>query len=236
MGTHSPPLTAAPPAGAGLSAAPVDILAVQAAPQSDLQRLNAVLDGRQGFHQAQGMLAEMAGCTLRRAGEVLLQHGAQLGLQTADAVAGFFLINAADAFGDPDSRAVVARFAALAAAGPDLDRIENPATPSFATMVAAGRTLEILGELDIATVPLLAAAFADRQPGTGPESSFRLNLHDLTFLDVAGLRALSDVEIQITDHGERLQVCLPTSSAANWMLRFAVAHGWIAPVFTGTAS
>jgi anti-anti-sigma factor len=178
------------------------------------------------------MLAEMAGCTLRRAGEVLMQRGAQLGFQTADAVAGFFLINAADAFGDPDSRAAVAHFATLASAGPDLDRVESQAPPPFATMVAAGRTLEIRGELDIATVPLLAAAFANRQPG----SSFLLDLHDLTFLDVAGLRALSDVETQITEHGERLRVYLPTSPTANWMLRFAGSRGWIAPVFTGTAN
>ena len=214
---------------------PVDVLAVQAAPNSDLQRLNAVLDGRQAFHQAQGMLAEMAGCTLRRAGEVLLQRGAQLGLQTADAVAGFFL-NAADAFGDPDSRAVAARFAALASARPDLDRVESQAPQPFATLAAAGRTLEIHGELDIATTPLLASAFANRQPGTGPGSSFLLELHDLTFLDVAGLRALSDIEIQITDHGERLRVSAPTSPTANWMLWFAVARGWIAPVFTGIAN
>ncbi len=103
-------------------------------------------------------------------------------------------------------------------------------------MVAAGQTLGIRGELDIATVPLLAAAFADRRPVGGPGSSFLLDLHDLTFLDVAGLRALSDVEMEITEHGERLQVNPPTSPAADWMLRFAAAHGWIAPVFTGTAN
>jgi hypothetical protein len=235
MSTHSPPSTDAPPAGAGSPTMPVDIPAAQAAPNSDLQRLNAVFDGRQAFHQAQGMLAEMAGCTLRRAGEVLLQHGAQLGLQTADAVARFFLINAADAFGDPDSRAAVTRFAALAAGTPALDRVENRATPPFASMVAAGRTVQIRGELDIASVPLLAAAFADRHPVSSPDSSFRLDLHDLTFLDVAGLRALSDIEVEITDLGERLQVNPPTSPTTNWMLRLAVSRGWIAPVFTDAA-
>ncbi len=196
MGPHSPPLTGARPAGAGAPTLPVDALAAQAAPNSDLQRLNAVLDGRQAFHQAQGMLAEMAGCTLRRAGEVLLQTGAQLGLQTADAVT----------------------------------------TLPFATLVGGGRTLEIRGELDIATTPLLAIAFADRQPGKHPGSSFRLELRDLTFLDVVGLRALSDIEIQITNRGERLQVNLPTSRAVNRTLQFAVAHSWIAPVFTRTAN
>jgi hypothetical protein len=131
MGSHSPPLTGARPAGAGAPTLPVDALAAQAAPKSDLQRLNAVLNDRQAFHQAQGMLAEMAGCTLRRAGEVLLQIGAQLGLQTADSVARFFLISAADALGDPDSRAAVARFAALAARS-DLELVETPATPPCA--------------------------------------------------------------------------------------------------------
>jgi anti-anti-sigma factor len=234
MGSHSPPLTGARPAGAGAPPLPVDALAAQAAPNSDLQRLNAVLDGRQAFHQAQGMLAEMAGCTLRRAGEVLLQIGAQLGLQTADGVARFFLINAADALDDPESRAAVARFAALAA-GSELELVETRATQPFAALVGAGRTLEIRGELDIATTPLLALAFANRHPGNRPGSSFRLELRDLTFLGVAGLRALSDIETQITNRGGRLQVNLPTSRAVNRTLKFAVAHRWIAPVFTRTA-
>ena len=234
MGSHSPPLTGARPAGAGSPTMPLDALAAQAVPNSDLQRLNAVLDGRQAFHEAQGMLAEMAGCTLRRAGEVLLQIGAQLGLQTADAVAGFFLINAADALGDPDSQAAVARFAALAA-GSDLELVETPATSPFATLGGTGRTLEIRGELDIATTPLLALAFASRHPGKRPGGRFRIDLRDLTFVDVAGLHALAAIETQISNHGERLQVNLPTSSATNWTLQFAVAHGWIAPVFTRTA-
>ena len=235
MGSHSPPLTARRSASAGSPTTPVDSPAAQAVPNSDLQRLNAVLDGRQAFHQAQGMLAEMAGCTQRRAGEVLLQIGAQLGLQTADAVARFFLINAADALGDPDSRAAIARFAALAA-GPDPDHVETRATLPFAAVSAAGRRLKIRGELDIATTPLLALAFADRHPGKRPGSSFRLELRDLTFLDVAGLRALSDIEKQITNRGERLQVNPPTSRAVNRTLQFAVAHRWIAPVFTRTAN
>jgi len=233
MGSHSPPSTDPRPVGAGSVTVPVDTLAAQAVPNSDLQRLNAVLDGRHAFHQAQGMLTEMAGCTLRRAGEVLLQIGAQLGLETADAVARFFLINAADALGDPDSRAAVARFVALAA-GSDLELVETRATLPFAALVGTGRTLEIRGELDIATAPLLALAFANH-PGNRPGSSFRLELRDLTFLDVAGLRALSDIEMQITNGGERLRVSLPTSSAATWMLKFAVAHGWITPVFACTA-
>ena len=232
MGSHSPPLTGARPARAGSPTVPVDALAAHAAPDSDLERLNAVLDGRQAFHQAQGVLAEMAGCTLRRAGEVLLQTGAQLGLQTADAVARFFLISAADA-SDADSRAAVARFAALAARS-DLEPVETR-DQQFATLVGTGRTLEIRGELDIATTPLLALAFANRHPGKRPGSSFRLELRYLTFVGVAGLRALSDIEIEITNRGERLQVNLPTSRAVNRTLQFAVAHRWIAPVFAPTA-
>jgi anti-anti-sigma regulatory factor len=233
MGSHSPPLSGARPAGADSPSVPFDAVAAQAVPNSALQRLNALLDGRHAFHQAQGMLAEMAGCTQPRAGEVLLQIGAQLGLQTADAVARFFLINAADALGDPDSRAAVARFAALAARS-DLELVETRATQPFATLLRAGRTLEIRGELDIATTPLLALAFADRHPGKRPGSSFRLDLRDLTFLGVAGLRALSDIETQIANLGERLQVNLPTSRAVNRTLQFAVAHRWIAPVFTAS--
>ena len=64
MGSHSPPLTGARPAGAGSPTVPVDSLAARAAPDSELQRLNAVLDGRQAFHQAQGLLAEASGVEL----------------------------------------------------------------------------------------------------------------------------------------------------------------------------
>jgi anti-anti-sigma factor len=235
MGGCPPPLTPAVPAGVGSPSVPVDTRAVQSANHLNLERLSAVLDGRQLFHRAQGMLAETAGCTMRRAGQVLLQRGAQLGLQTAAGVAGYFLINAANASGDPHSRAAIARFAALAA-GSDPDHVDTRATPPFATLIATGRTLKIRGELDIATAPLLAAAFADRSPANRRGSSFFLELSDLTFLDVAGLRALAAIETQISNDGERLQVDLPTSSATKWMLRFAVTHDWISAVFTGTAN
>jgi hypothetical protein len=206
-----------------------------------------VLDGRQAFHQAQGMLAEMAGCTLRRSGEVLLHVGAQLGLQTAADVAGLFLINAADALGDPDSAAVMRRFT-TAAALPSVDHEQAPRgfdvrplavdvaterpTNGFATLVAEGRALEVCGELDMATTPLLAAAFAGRQTGRPRGSGFLLELQDMTFVDVSGVRALSDIDSKITDVGDHLEVNPPLSAGANRMLRLAVSLGWIAPVFT----
>jgi hypothetical protein len=222
---------------------------LQAAADAAHERLNEVLDGRQAFHQAQGMLAEMTGCTLRRSGEVLLHVGGQLGLQTAASVAGLFLINAADALGDPDSAAVIRRFT-TAAALPSLDHdrsshgpgvplldmdeqlaTERP-TNAFATLVADGRALEVRGELDMATTPLLAAAFAGRQTRQPRGSGFLLELQGMTFVDVSGVRALSDIDSTITDVGDRLEVNPPLSAGANRMLRLAVSLGWIAPVFT----
>jgi anti-anti-sigma factor len=235
MGSCAPSMTAAAPASAGVRAEPVATLAMHTPIHVGLERLSAVLDGRQTFHEAQGMLAEVAGCTMRRAGQVLLQRGAQLGFQTSAAVAGYFLINAANAAGNTNSRAALAHFTALAS-GSDLDHVDARATAPFATLSAAERVLKIRGELDIATVPLLLAAFADRRPGTGPGSSFLLELSDLTFVDVAGLRALAAIQTQITTNGERLRVNPPTSSATTWVLQFAVARGWVTAVFTGSVN
>ena len=69
--------------------------------------LGQLLDARLAFGQAQGMLADITGCSLAAAGKVLLQVGAQLGLDSADGVAEFFLVAAATAPGGPEAQAFI---------------------------------------------------------------------------------------------------------------------------------
>jgi hypothetical protein len=235
--TLAPPRAAGPPA----PARPIEHATPRPVAASPRERLDAVLDGRQVYHQAQGMLAELAGCSLQRAGEALLQVGAGLGAHTANDAAKLFLINAADALGDPDSRLLIRRFttAATAALGPSQDWVPQPAAgPAcggpgaarhvrsvVATLVGEERGLEVRGELDVATAPLVAAAFADRRPGNGPGGRYLLDLQALTFIDVRGIRVLSDIDTQIYQAREDLQVNPPTSAEANYTLRLAISLG-----------
>jgi anti-anti-sigma regulatory factor len=101
-----------------------------------------------------------------------------------------------------------------------------------ATLVGQERGLEVRGELDLATAPLVAAAFADRGPGNGPGSRYLLDLSDLTFLDVRGIRVLSDIDTEMDEVGDYLQVNPPASAEADQTLRLAVSLGWVAAIFT----
>lgn len=69
--------------------------------------LGRLLDARLAFGQAQRMLAELTGCTLADAGKVLLQVGAQLGRDSAESAAEFFLVAAATAPGGPEAQGFI---------------------------------------------------------------------------------------------------------------------------------
>jgi anti-anti-sigma regulatory factor len=192
-------------------------------------RLDRALDGRLAFGQAQGMLSEIAGCTPSRASEVLLQVGAQLGFESADGVAEFFLASAATDPAGPDTLA----FTQAATVARDT----GSAADDFATLIAGGRGVVVRGELDLATVPLLAAAFADHQAAvTAPRRAMLLDLHDMTFIDITGVRALSEIRTQAGDLGYHLRVDLPSDAFTLWTLKFAVQSGWLQPVFADGAS
>jgi anti-anti-sigma factor len=180
-------------------------------------RLDMVLDRRLAFGQAQGMLSEIAGCTPSRAGEVLLQVGAELGFDSADGVAEFFLATAATNPVGPHALAFTRRASA------------------FATFIAGGQGLAVRGELDIATAPLLTAAFADHQAAAGPGQQMLLDLRGLTFLDVTGVRALSEIHTRLSGLGYRLRVDPPSDEFTRRTLQFAVQSGWLPPPFTNGA-
>jgi anti-anti-sigma factor len=189
---------------------------VDRAPPTTADRLDRVLDRRLAFRQAQGVLSEIAGCTPARAGEVLLQIGAQLGFDSADGVAEFFLASAAT---DPT--------------GPDTLVFARRATADgFATLIAGGRGLVVRGELDIATAPLLAAAFIDHEVAAAPGHTMLLDLHDLRFIDVTGVRALAEIHTRAGRMGVHLRVSPPLHPFTGWTLQFAVQLGWLPPLFS----
>lgn len=191
-------------------------------------RFDLRLEENRTYRRAQGMLAEMAHCSLQSAGEALLQIGAQLGADTANGAANLFVRHAADAARSSGSQVAVGRFTTAAA---HADRAEGLVPSVVATLVEDERGLEVRGELDIATAPVVAAAFADRRPGSAHGGRFLLDLRGVTFLDVHGVRALSDIDTQISATGHHLHVDPPLSAEAERILRLAVSLGWLAPLF-----
>ena len=204
--------------------------------------LGQLLDARRAFGQAQGMLAELTGCTLTAAGEVLLQVGAQLGLDSADGVAEFFLVAVATAPGGPEAQAFIRQARNTARSARDNSKSAQPtfaadrlSTDAFVTLVPDGRRLIVRGELDLATAPLLVSAFSHHDSATSPGTSFVLDLHDLTFVDLHGVRALSDIEVQLTAAGYQLRVDPPAHLVVRRTLQFAVRSGWLVPAFANAA-
>ena len=204
--------------------------------------LGQLLDARLAFGQAQGMLAELTRCSLAAAGEVLLQVGAQLGLDSADGVAEFFLVAVATAPGGPEAQAFVRQARNTARSARDNLKSAQPtvavdrlSADAFATLVPDGRRLIVRGELDLATAPLLVSAFSHHDSARSPGTSFVLDLHDLTFVDLCGIRALSDIEVELTAAGYQLRVDPPAHLVVRRTLQFAVRSGWLVPAFANAA-
>jgi len=60
-------------------------------------------------------------------------------------------------------------------------------------------------------------------------------LHDLTFVDLYGIRALSDIEVELTAAGYQLRVDPPAHLVVRRTLQFAVRSGWLVPAFANAA-
>lgn len=77
-----------------------------------------------------------------------------------------------------------------------------------------GRTalVQVTGELDIATAPLLAARFADLlAPGAGePVDRVVVDLSGLAFADLVGLGALLDAERRLRERGGTIALRAPS--------------------------
>jgi anti-sigma B factor antagonist len=104
---------------------------------------------------------------------------------------------------------------------------------AVATGNGHGPGLTVAGELDLATAPQVNAALARALSSAAEIDSveFALNLAGLTFCDVAGLDALTDVHDTVTGSGGTLNVIPPAASGPTRLLQLAVNEGWLAPAF-----
>jgi anti-anti-sigma factor len=95
-------------------------------------------------------------------------------------------------------------------------------------------TVRARGELDCATAPILGAALSDAGRIHGVHSSsaarpaIRLDLSGVTFLDLAGVTALTDSRAELKAMGCALCLVSPQPNVLR-LLDFAVFCGWLAP-------
>lgn len=107
------------------------------------------------------------------------------------------------------------------------DGQDRPASAWSAKLVDQGRGLAIWGELDAWTGPLLASEFSRRPADSFGTGMFTLDLTEVSFVDVRGLRGLSDIDDVVTRAGARLQIQPASSKAVAQTLRLAVSFGWL---------
>jgi anti-anti-sigma regulatory factor len=230
------------------TARPTHLESPGSAPADQVQ---ASLQDRLSFSHATALLVGLTGCTPERAVDALLTTARQLDLHPAG-TARLFLEHVTTLH-DDDSEAFVARLedatrdARPTTPGPAGARPSGPSGPQLtATPILIGdpRGVTVVGELDIATAPLLldtvtavyrsdAALTATSAPAISVPA-FLLNLAGVTFVDVAGLRALARVHDQTQARGDHLHVAAPIATAPRRLLRLAVGRGWLVPPFDVT--
>jgi anti-anti-sigma factor len=209
------------------------------------QQFDSVLAARSLFRQAQGALAQRSGGSLARAGHVLLHFGAELELPDAEAAAAFFLACTAPGQADPRTQQLIARITA-AAAPPSTrhgDHAPGAANREHASadqvrhaahtdLLSNGLGVGVHGDLDLASAPHLAAAIEEYGLCAAAGDSVVFDLHDLTFCDVSGVRALADAHASVTSNGGRVYVVPPAAGSPHRMLQLAVSRGWLTEEFT----
>lgn len=84
-----------------------------------------------------------------------------------------------------------------------------PPRPTFEVRISdttAGVLVHLDGELDVETTPWFVEALGDSL-AAGDAREIELDLSGLTFLDVAGVRALVRVHDQVSSEGGLVRVC-----------------------------
>jgi anti-anti-sigma factor len=116
------------------------------------------------------------------------------------------------------------------------------ARPSDRLLLAVGSvsehdhvvTVRASGDLDCSTAPTLVSALSDASRLHGVHSSWaarptvQLNLSAVTFLDLAGITALTDGRAELKAMGCGLCLVSPQSNVLR-LLDFAVFCGWLPP-------
>jgi len=103
--------------------------------------------------------------------------------------------------------------------------------------VSGDVSVALVGELDLCTMSTLTvalSALAGARPelaGAPPGGTVRLDLSRLSFMDVAGLRGLTENSAALVARGWRVSPPHPQRQI-GWMLDFAGQQGWLPTDFT----
>jgi ABC-type transporter Mla MlaB component len=202
-------------------------------------------DDRGLFAEAQGLLAEVSGCPLRRASNALLLTAAHQHVHVRQIAQRFVDTMANQHEGRQDALVIDLVAAALSAdtTGPtpgafaagDPQRFDA-APPDLIGPARLGhiRGVSARGELELLTAGELLLVATENRDAIGGETvdtAFYVDLEGVTFLDAAGLGALAGISNQARDQGQRLLVSTPTAAGPRNLLALAVARGWLVPEF-----
>jgi anti-anti-sigma factor len=213
------------------------------------ESLGLLLDDRSVFAQAQGLLAELTGCTLRRSANALLLVAAEQQVSAGDLARGF--VRAMTNHPDRRSEHLLVHLFAAALTADTADADSGPGAPTATrpedlaigpvsviepAQIGDIHGVRVCGELDLMTAGELVQAATSVQrsksAGAAGATAFFVDLEGATFIDAAGLGALTGIRNQVRERGERLLVSTPTASAPRKLLALAVSYGWLAPEFS----
>jgi anti-anti-sigma factor len=173
--------------------------------------------------QAQGLLAEITGCTLGRADAAITRAAQALHLDAVE-VAGC-LIDSVDGGLNDGSEKLLIRL--IQAAG--LLRTETAIGPSadLAEICYLGEIpgVRMRGELDLATVDQFLNVATKVTAMRDRATIFYLDLEYMSFIDATGLYVLSASCDQAAKRGDDVLVATPTAATSRRVLKIAVDEG-----------
>ena len=188
--------------------------------------------------RAQNLLVELTGCPADSAHEALRRIAEDLDVDPASVA--HQLLHGAGSL-DHHAERFVARVERMALASAlegswSADGHQRPLASAVPIVSGDLRGVTVTGEIDVATTLLLDLAVAEScsaAAANGPRtrSVFLLNLADVTFLDASGLRALTEAQEHAEAGGYEVRVATPIASGPRRLLRLAVEHGWLDPLY-----
>jgi anti-anti-sigma regulatory factor len=222
------------------------------------EALGLLLDDSALFAEAQALLVDVTGCTLRRAANALLLTAAHQHVDAMHVAQRFVLAMTIQP--ERSSDPLVVYLVAVALSADTTCSAVTEAIPSQAQPRDPGRQqpdLGILthnliesasigsirgfrahGELDLSTADELLRVATDIRStsagGTLDSGVLFVDLENVTFIDVAGLGALAGIINHARDYGLQLLVSTPTAAGPRKLLAMAVNRDWIVPDFSPT--
>jgi ABC-type transporter Mla MlaB component len=198
------------------------------------------LDDRLQISQAEGLLCGLTGCTRAQAAQALRDTGAPLELDAAQTSRLFLRGVGTEGHEQSEHGVVHAVLDVLAVTARDWGSVPEDERHTglrvMPTPGGAGDGLAVSGELDLDTAPMLTVAAAGevayRCRFPSGSALFILDLTGVSFLDVAGVRALEEVQRQIDDARLELRVVTPPARGPRRLLLLAVAQRWLGAAFT----